>query len=529
MNWNEFFQAYNQVESDSDNTPDIAACVTLIKKFTGADRICILRWYQDSLCDLLFASPSYMLPGVFPCRAAAQTRDQLIPEELPQSLRFFFGNEYTLFSHALFHPSLNGWILISWNQPPLQSDDDLRMALRWLQDKILLQVMSQHVVGLNQQLESRFRMASQGLIQINEIANSVWLNPAAADLLELPNHHSEHTVNSVFSAILALLSRSKQAFGNQLELMQLLLDPNFEIKDRILDLGNKVISVTSHPIRTNDFRGRQWMFNDISELFWANRHLMEQHNSLTHKNEELAEVNREIESLISVIAHDLKSPLATIAAIFHSLMSSHNLDEEQQENIEYGLKTVRRGVDLINSIVFYNSLVYSEQPLQISEIELDDLIESLISGYQVQAIQKDITLHVNKPPQPIILHSDFELVVRILDNLISNALKFTPIGRNIYISVDEYNERCYISIRDEGPGIQPDERHKLFKRFQRLSARPTNNESSSGLGLSIVKALSDKLGATIEVDSPEIGGTVFRLGLPLRSDSVPEPQPVAVS
>jgi len=350
---------------------------------------------------------------------------------------------------------------------------------------------------------------------------------AAADLLGL-SLAEPHSINRVFSAILTLLTRSKNPMGSQLELMQSVLDPAFEVKDRVLDLGDKVLSVTTHPIRTNNFQGRQWLFNDISELFWMNRNLREQHNNLTHQNEALAEANREIESLISVIAHDLKSPLATIAAIFHTLMHNQNLSDEQRENIEYGLKTVRRGVDLINSIVFYNSLVYSEQPLQISEIELDDLMESLTSGYLAQARQKNITLHVSMPPQPIVLHSDFELVVRILDNLISNALKFTPMDRNVYISVHQFEDRCYISVRDEGPGILPEERPKLFKRFQRLSARPTNHESSSGLGLSIVKALSDKLGATIEVESPETGGTLFRLGLPMHTRTVSAPRPVRI-
>ncbi|MCY7360272.1 MAG: ATP-binding protein, partial [Rudanella sp.] len=112
------------------------------------------------------------------------------------------------------------------------------------------------------------------------------------------------------------------------------------------------------------------------------------------------------------------------------------------------------------------------------------------------------------------LSTDPESLVRVLDNLISNALKFSEFGKTILVLVFTEDDRLVVAVQDEGPGISPDDQKKMFKRFQRLSAQPTNNEHSSGLGLSIVKALTEKVGAHIEVQSELGKGTTFRLVFP---------------
>jgi signal transduction histidine kinase len=261
-----------------------------------------------------------------------------------------------------------------------------------------------------------------------------------------------------------------------------------------------VLSVLTQPIFSPYFKGRIWLFNDVTELY--------------HKNQQLADAQREIENLISVIAHDLKSPLATLSFVFHFLPMNGPLNEEQNESIEHGQKTIKRGLNLIDSIVYFNQLITSSQPVAMRNIALDDLLKTLVDGFSAQAHQKNITLHVRNNHPPILLHSDPDSLSRILDNLISNALKFSPFGRHVYLETELRDHQLLIAVRDEGPGITPDDRVKLFKRFQRLSAQPTNDEGSSGLGLSIVKALTEKIGATIEVDSIVNAGTTFRLVFP---------------
>ena len=100
-----------------------------------------------------------------------------------------------------------------------------------------------------------------------------------------------------------------------------------------------------------------------------------------------------------------------------------------------------------------------------------------------------------------------------MDNLISNAIKFTPSGRRIYLDLANGGDGAVFSIRDEGPGISKEDQKKMFRKFQRLSAKPTGGESSTGLGLSIVKSLVERLDGQIDVESQLGKGTTFRIKL----------------
>jgi len=103
---------------------------------------------------------------------------------------------------------------------------------------------------------------------------------------------------------------------------------------------------------------------------------------------------------------------------------------------------------------------------------------------------------------------------RILDNLLTNAMKFSENGKTIHLNIWEENKKIYFSIKDEGPGISEEDQKKMFKKFQKLGAQPTAGESSTGLGLSIIKALVGKLSGQIEVKSQLGKGSEFIIILP---------------
>ena len=106
-------------------------------------------------------------------------------------------------------------------------------------------------------------------------------------------------------------------------------------------------------------------------------------------------------------------------------------------------------------------------------------------------------------------------MAEVLDNIVSNAIKYSPQGRKVNLKLEEKNASYWISVSDQGPGILPEDRDKLFQKFQKLSAKPTGGESSTGLGLSIVKALADQLGAKIDVESEVGKGSTFAVKLPM--------------
>ncbi|MBK8290015.1 MAG: ATP-binding protein [Flammeovirgaceae bacterium] len=109
---------------------------------------------------------------------------------------------------------------------------------------------------------------------------------------------------------------------------------------------------------------------------------------------------------------------------------------------------------------------------------------------------------------------------RIFENLISNALKFSPANKHIYTSIEEVENKIVVKVRDEGPGFTIEDQRQLYRKFQRLSARPTGGESSTGLGLSIVKALVEKMNGELICQSEEGNGATFIVKLE-QSDELP--------
>lgn len=400
----------------------------------------------------------------------------------------------------LDHYSFKGWVLIGWATPTDLLPEEVENALYRFGDKVLINYLSLQRISLEQQYRFLFSVVPQAVVLVNESDEVSWVNQAAIELLDLEPDELRPSSTELSQGMLRLRSKALNQDAINQTATELLRNPNFITKEWIWTFANRVLSVLTRPIHSPYLKGRIWLFNDVTDLY--------------ARTQQLSQANEEIENLISVIAHDLKSPLSTLSFVFNFLPMHGPLNDEQNENIEYGQKTIRRGLNLIDSIVYFNRLSTSNEPVELIDVELDDLLDVIVDGFSAQAYQKDITLQIQKPSQSVLLHTDPESLVRILDNLISNAIKFSPFGRHVYIVTELHEQHLSLSVRDEGPGLSPDDQAKLFKRFQRLSAQPTNQEDSSGLGLSIVKALTEKLGATIEVETTINVGTTFRLVFP---------------
>ena len=137
------------------------------------------------------------------------------------------------------------------------------------------------------------------------------------------------------------------------------------------------------------------------------------------------------------------------------------------------------------------------------------LTDHLVNTHQPAAEQKGIKLLTSRPERPVYLLTDQHLFTRILDNLVSNSIKFTPTGKSVLVSVQEDHNHVVLEAADQGIGIPKDEQHQLFAKYAQLSARPTAGESSTGLGLSIVKRLVNELNGSIRVESELGSGTTF--------------------
>ncbi|SFE93169.1 ATP-binding protein [Thermoflexibacter ruber] len=246
-----------------------------------------------------------------------------------------------------------------------------------------------------------------------------------------------------------------------------------------------------------------------------NTQLQVQKQEIEQKNTRLEDLDREKNSLMNIVAHDLKAPLNKIAGAAQLLPNLGDLNEEQEEFVQMIRKVAFEGKKFIEDLLDINAIEQQKpEAINWEKVDLENFLIPVVNSYKQQAENKKIQLHFDQQLNTKVIDADRSYLNRILDNLVSNAIKFSPQEKNIYISAVENSHIVSISVKDEGPGISPEDQKKMFKKFQKLSARPTAGESSTGLGLSIIKTLVERMNGKISVNSELGKGTEFVIELP---------------
>lgn len=234
--------------------------------------------------------------------------------------------------------------------------------------------------------------------------------------------------------------------------------------------------------------------NSILKISKSLKKIKAQNIEIEKRNTALLELNHEKDNLIRIVAHDLKSPLNHISGLTNIIQESQqNLTSEQQSFIEIINKSATRLKTMISNILDINAIEANKVKINYEKVLVNEVLNLLLTEFKEELKHKDITLYMNTLEEKLYLWVDKTYFTQILENLISNAIKFSPPRRNIYIDVAKIDSHIAISIKDEGQGILPEEENLLFKKFQRLSSQPTQNEKSTGLGLSIVKKYTEAM------------------------------------
>lgn len=250
----------------------------------------------------------------------------------------------------------------------------------------------------------------------------------------------------------------------------------------------------------------------------SNRKTRTANLKLEEQNQKLDALNEEKDLLMKVVAHDLKSPLTNISGLVSLLDQMADTPAMREQLMDKIRQSVNRGTELIENLLELSTLESGKVPVNWERIDVKKISKEVLSGYAERAEQKNIAMKFDASGDFYQTWSDPSHVHRILDNLISNALKYSPQGTEIATSLKASKAGFSVKVSDQGPGISPEEQKKLFRKFEKLSTRPTGGESSTGLGLAIVKALSSQIHADIKVASKVGEGSSFELQLPLRSD-----------
>jgi signal transduction histidine kinase len=170
---------------------------------------------------------------------------------------------------------------------------------------------------------------------------------------------------------------------------------------------------------------------------------------------------------------------------------------------------------MIRNLLDVEALEAGTRRLHPERIELGNALRESLSTFEPAARRKSITLHHAEAEPGLAARADRSAFRQICDNLVSNAVKYSPSGGSIRLaSARAADGRVRLSVRDAGPGIRADEQERLFQRYTCLSARPTGGEASTGLGLSIVKELVERMDGRVWCESEPGRGATFLVELP---------------
>ena len=167
----------------------------------------------------------------------------------------------------------------------------------------------------------------------------------------------------------------------------------------------------------------------------------------------------------------------------------------------------------------------------VSEVvDITKLLHEQKQMYMDMAKKKDIDLNISIPEKPVHASIDTNYLARVIDNLMSNAIKYTQKGKKVNLSLIDIGQTFQILIKDEGQGFSEEDKKKMFRKFQKLSAQPTAGESSTGLGLSIVKNLVEKLGGELAFESEQGRGSAFQISFATEQEkTAKDTKPVTMS
>jgi len=255
-----------------------------------------------------------------------------------------------------------------------------------------------------------------------------------------------------------------------------------------------------------------------------NIELAKANEMLAEANTTLKEANQLKSELLAIAAHDLKNPLTAILDFVQGVLATS--DKCQQERMLYLIaEFAERMLGIIEKVLEMSKIESGSITLNRRKVDVGQLAMLMVASYEHRAARKSIQI-IEEIEEGVTAFVDEDRLREILDNLISNAIKYSYPEKRVFVSVKrlengtKINAMAVVQIKvsDEGQGFFQDEMAKLFQRFQRLSAKPTGGESSTGLGLSIAKQLVDLHGGAIWAHSDgKDKGAIFTIELPVKN------------
>ncbi len=247
-----------------------------------------------------------------------------------------------------------------------------------------------------------------------------------------------------------------------------------------------------------------------------------QKNEIAEKNEELAfsndsleEMNTEKNNVLSVVAHDLKTPLGNIQGLVELInLKKDKISKDQSDYLDLISKVVTDGIGMVNNMLDVHKIESELKEMVLIDTNVYDIIEKVIKLHEPSMMAKNVQVNVGINNRDLQINTDAQYLRQIISNLFSNAVKYTPKGTTVEVEVSENDNFIEISVSDHGNGISSDQMKRLFAGYKKVAKNVENDKVSPGFGLLITRRLVDKLKGKISVENKVTGsGAIFKVEL----------------
>lgn len=354
-------------------------------------------------------------------------------------------------------------------------------------------------------------------------------------------HEARKDIQQALAAQKAFIRQSEQLFEEQSHARYALLESRYHAEEREREIGAlRTQAELSDKLITRERSFRRVLVVTVllalllatvlGFRYWervlVERRLRQARDTLGQALEDAERARRRAEEadrvkteMLGIAAHDLRNPMSSILGFADLIRAESGPDEGKSlENakrhagiiVNAAQRTLRLLTDLLESA----ALDIGRIELRLATLDFSELVGDAIERQRSRALAKQQKIEFSGAHNALV-RADADRLHQILDNLLSNAIKFSPKNSRIEVKVFNTEHEIRVEVRDSGPGFRAEDQVLLFKRFQRLSARPTGGESSTGLGLSIVRDLTQMHGGVARAQSPGEGqGSVFSVSLP---------------
>lgn len=417
-----------------------------------------------------------------------------------------------------------------WTNPLPTKDPFHNLVAGWLSVKVDLDDLQRRSLGLEKNFRAIMESATEGVWMAGPQGKTRWVNGAMASLMGLSiDELSGLRLDEVLPATLIEQAKSGAALPCEIRLerpdgrhLWVLVSAGGIPHD--LDGPGGVYAICTDITTRRQTETEIRRLNEVLE-----RRVEERTAELAASNQKLASALRSREEFLAAMSHELRTPLATILNVSESLQAEvqGSISPAQRDRLALLERNGRHLQSLIDDVLDLSKSIAGSFKLNLQPTDLSELSRQCIANVREMALAKELSVVVEIPTLPVVAEIDPLRVRQILLNLLTNASKFSPRGSALGLRLipDAPRHRLVIEVWDDGPGIPPESRHKLFQPFMQLDSRLAREHGGAGLGLALSRRLAEAHFGTIDLDASVVRGALFRLTLPWGACALPQTAP----